>query len=436
MLKRTKIIIACYGVAGIILLVLALVIILQMTDWLRHPEQFETFGHHHHDEEEMRPPETSPAETYASDGKTYLRAPLLNKDLDVTHSSVDLRQVLHVKLNPDTFPELTELRFIPAGEASLPDEDTILGISVEGENRAYPLRMLNYHIVLNDVCAGKEVAVVWDPLSMTPKVFDRRIEQADGSQLVLTLANLGLIHKGGLLLHDKETLSIWWPPEARSLAGSLNGRFLPERPFLLLSWAAWKQRYPASSTLSTDTPFRARYARNLYDAYYRMTDLPLPVEGWQAKDSPFRWSMPVIALEADGRAKAYPISVLFQLPGSVQDAFAGLNVTIQNPQPGPPYLTDQNGKPIRYSFGAWFLWSVRYPNIEVYRGESRKDAGDSPQKGQSSEPDEKKGGAELTRPVSREAASLLRLRHLAPSPAVALRVVQVIIILDNSVKFS
>ncbi len=373
MLRRTKMLIVGYCIGGLAILALAVGIALQFTDWFRHPEQFEKLGHHHAHEEEVKPPETSPAETYVRDGNPYLKSPFLKKDFDVTQSSVDLGEILLVNLNPESFPELAELQSVPAQEAAIPDEDGVLGVSVEGESRAYPVRMLNYHVVLNDVCAGREIAIVWDPLTMTAKVFDRGVRGSDGPQQALTFHNLGLIYKGGLLLCDGDTGSVWWPPEGRCIAGKLNGTTLGDRAFLLVSWKVWKERHPVTTILSLDTPFRGKYAaQNPYDAYYGMQELPLPAEGWGGKESPFRWSEPVIALERNGKAKVYPFSVIGKVQGGIEDTFAGQKVVIKRPEPGPPYPTDEQGGEIRYSFGAWFLWTVRYPEVEVYRAEKPK----------------------------------------------------------------
>jgi len=368
MLRRTKLIIAGYCVAGLVLLALAVAMILQFTHWARHPGEF---GEHHHHHEELEKPEAVPAKTYTLNGKTYLTSPFLETEFDVTQSSVDLAQIFRVNLNTRSFAVLEELDFVSADEIGLGERDGVLGVSIGGEEKAYPLRMLNYHIALNDLCGGREIAVVWDPLTMTPKVFDRKLVRKDGSQLVLSFANLGLVHKGCLLLYDKQTNSIWWPPEGKCIAGSLNGTVLGHYPFLFVSWAVWKERHPDTRVLSLNTAFTFRYSRNPYETYYPLPELPLPVEGWTPGESPFKWSQPVIALEADGQAKAYPLFVLLASQRDIEDSFGGKKIVIHNGT--PPYPTDEHGREIRYSFGAWFLWSVRYPDIEVYQPDGEEE---------------------------------------------------------------
>jgi hypothetical protein len=365
MLRRTKFIIAGYCIAGIVLIALALAMALQFTHWARHPEEFADLHHHHH--EESAAPEATPAKTNTANGRTYLISPFVEQGFDVTQRSVDLAQVYDAGLNAKSFPALGELTFLSADKASLNEREGVLGIHIAGEEKAYSLRMLNIHIVLNDVCGGREIAVVWDALTLTPKVFDRHVVREDGSELLVSLAMLGLVHKGGLLLYDQETRSLWWPPEGRCIAGILNGKVLNDYPFLLVSWGVWKDRHPSTKILSPNAAFAMRYADDPYRSYFALPELPLPVEGWKEKGSPFRWNEPVIAFEVEGKAKAYPMSVLLAAKSDIEDTFGGRKIVIHSGS--PPYPTDEKGNEIRYSFGAWFLWSMRYPNIEIYSPE-------------------------------------------------------------------
>jgi hypothetical protein len=361
MLRRTKIILAAYCLGGVSVLALAVCLVIEMT----RPREGE--DHHHHHFQEPSGPETSPAETYTRDGRTYMKASLVEDDFDVTQSCVELGQILQANLDPEKFPHLEELRFVSAEEAAgLPEDDAVVGVCIKGEEKAYPMRMLNHHVVFNDLCGGSEIAVVWDILTLTPKVFSRRLERSDSPELVLTFDRLGLLHRGGLLLYDKPTRSLWWPPEGKCLAGQCSGSFLEDYPFMLVTWSVWKKRHPGTAVVSTDTPFSTLYRSKAYEGYYELSQLPVPVEGWDGERSPFRWSEPVIALERGGKAKAYPFSVLGTVEGIVTDTFAGSEILIHEAQSPLPYPTDADGGEIPYSFGAWFLWSVRYPDIEVF----------------------------------------------------------------------
>ena len=96
----------------------------------------------------------------------------------------------------------------------------------------------------------------------------------------------------------------------------------------------------------------------------------MPVEGWDVRESRFGWSDPMIVLEREGKAKAYPVTVLNEIQGDFEDTFASERIVFHSLTYGPRFPTDENGAEIPYSFGAWFLWSVRYPDIQIYLSEA------------------------------------------------------------------
>ncbi len=370
MLRRTKIIVAAYCLGGLVFLAMAVGLVLQYTDWLGRPERYTEFTHHHHHEAEEAGPETSPATTYREGGRLYMEVPLQDEDFDVTQSSINLGDLLAVaNLDPTKFPDLKSLTFVSAKECTLPDGDTVLGVSINGEEKAYPIRMLNYHVVLSDTCGGRKVAIVYDPLTMTPKVLDAVTEEG----VVLTFGKLSLIYNGGLVLYDEPTRSLWWPPEARCLAGPLSETVLRGYRFLFVSWKTWRSLHPGTVVLSTKTEYASLYGSDWYGNYYSMTQLPVPVRGWNRETSPFAWSTAVLALERNGKAKAYPLLVTNEIHGLIEDSFGGKRVILQDPASLPRYPTDPEGGEIDYSFGAWFLWSVRYPDIEIYSRPDRSE---------------------------------------------------------------
>lgn len=62
----------------------------------------------------------------------------------------------------DLFIAADDPRTVPAAEASfLREADEVLGLVVGGQARAYPVTMLSYHHVVNDVIEGIPVAVTY-----------------------------------------------------------------------------------------------------------------------------------------------------------------------------------------------------------------------------------------------------------------------------------
>ena len=70
---------------------------------------------------------------------------------------------IHTILPRDAIPAIDDPVFIMAEEASqnLVDRDLVIGVSINGEHKAYSTAFLSSHEVVNDVIGGKPVAVTW-----------------------------------------------------------------------------------------------------------------------------------------------------------------------------------------------------------------------------------------------------------------------------------
>jgi Protein of unknown function (DUF3179) len=59
----------------------------------------------------------------------------------------------------DGIPPIDNPNFIKAAEAKLKENEKIFGVSLKGEARAYPLRYLSWHEMLNDRIAGEPIVI-------------------------------------------------------------------------------------------------------------------------------------------------------------------------------------------------------------------------------------------------------------------------------------
>ncbi len=60
------------------------------------------------------------------------------------------------------FVSLDNPEFVTAAQASyLSDDELVLGLYAEGEARAYPVRMIYYHHIVNDVVRGRPILVTY-----------------------------------------------------------------------------------------------------------------------------------------------------------------------------------------------------------------------------------------------------------------------------------
>jgi hypothetical protein len=81
---------------------------------------------------------------------------------DVTRHSVPLREI-RASVARDAIPALTRPEFLSADQADrlLKRSERVLGVALNGEAKAYPLRILNWHELVNDSLGGQPVLVTW-----------------------------------------------------------------------------------------------------------------------------------------------------------------------------------------------------------------------------------------------------------------------------------
>lgn len=102
---------------------------------------------------------------------------------------------------PDCIPSIDNPRFVAAAEAGfLADEDIVTAVELDGDARAYPVAILDYHEIVNDVTAGRPVAVTYCPLCGSGLVFERVF----GGRTV-EFGVSGLLHNNDLVLYDRAT---------------------------------------------------------------------------------------------------------------------------------------------------------------------------------------------------------------------------------------
>lgn len=139
-----------------------------------------------------------------------------------------------------------------------PDE-LVLGVTLGGESRAYPINALNHspaRKVLNDILGGEPLLVTWCDACSLGAVYHRSL----GGE-TLTFAASGQIWKDSLVMHDMETRSLWSQLLGEAKLGKREGQRLTRIPAVLTDWRTWSQAHPAGSVAWF--PYRERPFRRL-----------------------------------------------------------------------------------------------------------------------------------------------------------------------------
>jgi hypothetical protein len=149
-----------------------------------------------------------------------------------------------------------------AAETAISDVEPVVSLEVNGDARAYPIRVLIWHEIANDTVGGVPVTVTYCPLCNAAIVFDRRL---DGQHL--TFGTSGKLRKSDLVMYDRQTESWWQQFTGEAIVGSLTGKTLTMIPARLESFSAFKARHPNGRVLFPEDPTFRAYGRNPYEGY-------------------------------------------------------------------------------------------------------------------------------------------------------------------------
>ncbi len=181
---------------------------------------------------------------------------------DVSVSSVPLNEILSSDLSPADMPALVNPSIVSSSSPESPaEEDQVAGLVVDGVPRAYPLSVLNYHWVVNDMIDGRAVAIFWDPIAGAIAAYQASVEGRRPE-----FGATGLFYRGNGLFYDKQTTSLFLPLQGCFVTGALAGRRLRCLPSWRQEWGTWLERWPDSRVLSSDTGYERAYERDPYAA--------------------------------------------------------------------------------------------------------------------------------------------------------------------------
>ena len=185
-------------------------------------------------------------------------------ETDFSRLAVDPDEVISGGVPKDGIPAIKDPSFHPVGEEeALDPREPVMALDLEGARaRAYPLRYLMFHEIVNDTVAGRPVAVTFCPLCNSALIFDRRVE---GDALEFGVS--GLLRHSDLIMFDRRSESWWQQFEGRAIAGAYTGTRLSQLPALLQSWQRFRKENPDGLVMAEPTGHARPYGRNPYSGY-------------------------------------------------------------------------------------------------------------------------------------------------------------------------
>ncbi len=225
----------------------------------------------------------------------------------------------------DGIPALDNPKLISAGEADyLLDRDLVFGVEINGDARAYPLRIMGWHEMFNDVIGGVPVALAYCTLCGAGILFETKLEDRDEP---FTFGSSGLLYRSNKLMFDRQTESLWNQFTGEPVSGPLahSGIALRIRPTTITSWADWRARHPDSRVLSPETGYFRDYGSGVaYRDYFASPDLMFPAIADQTR---LQQKEQVYGIRAAGGAKAWPLKAFSNEP-VINDRVGFTNVVL------------------------------------------------------------------------------------------------------------
>lgn len=236
----------------------------------------------------------------------------------------------------DAIPSINDPRF---DDEYIGDENDDV-IVVEGEpTRAYPVRILNYHEIVNDVVDGDAIAVTWCPLCGSAVVYER-----DLGDRTLTFGVSGKLADDDLVMYDRETESEWKQSLGECIVGDLRGTTLDVRPAAVMPWSRFRENYPDGIVLQptsmeseaaseTDSPDSIDYSMEPYEAYFETEGFGLAAHrgtsngrSWERDDLDPK--AVVLGVELDGEAVGFPLSRIEAAGGVVTATVGDMDIVV------------------------------------------------------------------------------------------------------------
>jgi len=215
----------------------------------------------------------------------------------------------------DCIPAITEPQFTSAAEADqwLKPDDLVLAVTWKGIARAYPIRILDFHEIVNDSYGDEAVVITYCPLCGSGLVFKR--PKSQGTPLEFGVS--GRLYNANLLMYDRQTGSLWNQLTGEVVAGPLVGEVgrLERIPADNVSWDFWKQAHPETQVLARPTRVRTprgprslsleRYNRYPYDEYQLKPQVGFGVDIGALNLRGMNAKRKIVGLVINSTAKAY-----------------------------------------------------------------------------------------------------------------------------------
>ncbi|MGH2428630.1 MAG: DUF3179 domain-containing (seleno)protein, partial [Candidatus Limnocylindria bacterium] len=161
---------------------------------------------------------------------------------DPGDAAIRIEEIVWGGVRVEGIPPLEQPAMLAADEASyLEPDEPVFGIALDGEARAYPLRIMDWHEMANDTIAGVPFSLAYCTLCGAGIAWDNRAPDGE----TYDFGTSGLLYRSNKLMYDRQTRSLWNQFTGTPVVGELAGREgleLDLLPIVLTSWDSWQDQ--------------------------------------------------------------------------------------------------------------------------------------------------------------------------------------------------
>ncbi len=281
------------------------------------------------------------------------------------HGADAAPQIIRAPLIKDKIEAILHPKFVAARDAAtFEPRDRVIGVVVGDVAKAYPLRILRWHEVINDVTAGRPIAITYCPLTGDAAVYVRKM----GGKTV-TLYPTDKLYESTTLLRDSATGSLWSQFNGKAIIGPARGKQLVQLASINTNWALWQAYHPKTLIMSTDTGFARNYEVDPYGLYEGPGATEFPVSH---KDPRLPRDELVLGVEVDHHAEAFPLRRLAIAKTPMTTRLGGKEITVVfDPNTATVGAADEQHHLPAYT-GQWFGWAAFHPDSAIWGKEPPK----------------------------------------------------------------
>lgn len=260
-------------------------------------------------------------------------------------------------------------RYVTAGEAGfLGDGQRVVGVSVGGASRAYPIGVMNIHLLALDRVGDRDVFVAWNPFTQSAGCYDRSL---DGKTLDWRFS--ARVYMDDYVYYDRDG-ALWDSGTGQGLSGATAGKWLTAYATTVTTWKYWREKHPDTLVLSFETGYPDVQSQGLYESdqfvdqakYLEQPNPAYTVPEFRPDKTPLPAKAFVVGLSAGESRVAVPFAALAAATEAISVQVGGKTVRIgfDKAAATPVFVALPEGVSAKTTL--WFAWFARQPNTRIF----------------------------------------------------------------------